>query len=282
MTENSGSFTLKDNLVIGVSGNDNDAARVAEQLSNKLSVPTNYHFSVKPNTTDANFQLNLLSTPDNDLGDEGYKLSVKPESVSISANKPAGLFYGVQTVLQLLPKEIESKTTMQNVTWVIPCVEITDKPRFAWRGLMFDVSRHFFTKDELKRFIDDMVKYKFNLLHLHLTDDEGWRIEIKSLPNLTKIGAWRVKREGKWGNTANPDPNEPRDYGGFYTQDDIKEMVQYAKDRFVNILPEIDVPGHSMAAVASYPELSCTPGSYHVHAGEIHGMAVRRTFLCIG
>ncbi|HXL55173.1 MAG TPA: family 20 glycosylhydrolase, partial [Chitinophagaceae bacterium] len=209
MVDHSGSFTLRDNLVIGVSGNDKDALRVGEQLSNELSTPTGYHYSVKENTTGANIQLNLLSTPDNDLGDEGYKLSVTPETVAISANKPAGLFYGVQTLLQLLPKEIESKSAVQNIAWTIPCVDITDEPRFAWRGLMFDVSRHFFTKEEVKRFIDDMVKYKYNLLHLHLTDDEGWRIEIKSLPNLTKVGAWRVKREGKWGNSANPDPTEP-------------------------------------------------------------------------
>ena len=113
-----------------------------------------------------------------------------------------------------------------------------------------------------------MVRYKYNLLHLHLTDDQGWRIEIKSLPNLTKVGAWRPERKGAWGNTKAPTPDEPKTYGGFYTQDDIREIVQYAKDRFVTVLPEIDVPGHSMAAVASYPELSCTPGTYFVNAGE--------------
>jgi hexosaminidase len=202
------------------------------------------------------------------LGNEGYKLLVTPQTVSLSANKPAGLFYGMQTLIQLLPKEIESNTVVSNVVWTIPCVSITDYPRFGWRALMFDVSRHFFTKEEVESFIDNMVKYKYNLLHLHLTDDQGWRIEIKSLPNLTKVGAWRAKREGAWGNTKAPDPTEPKTYGGFYTQDDIKEIVQYAKDRFVNILPEIDVPAHSMAAVASYPELSCTPGTYAVNASE--------------
>src|SRR5205085_8289419 len=143
-----------------------------------------------------------------------------PTSLTISANTAAGLFYGVQTLYQLLPKEIEGTKVAKNIKWTVPVCNITDYPRFGWRGLMFDVSRHFFTKNEVKRYIDDMVKYKYNVLHLHLTDDEGWRIEIKSLPNLTKIGAWRVKREGKWGNTTNPDPNEPRDYGGFYSQDD--------------------------------------------------------------
>ena len=121
---------------------------------------------------------------------------------------------------------------------------------------MFDVSRHFFTKQEVKQFIDDMVKYKFNLLHWHLTDDQGWRIEIKSLPKLTSVGAWNVKKTGTFGTFSPPTADEARNFGGFYTQDDIKEIVQYAKDRFVNILPEVDVPGHSLAAVASYPELS--------------------------
>jgi hexosaminidase len=207
---------------------------------------------------------------DANIGNEGYKLNITSELASITATTPAGLFYGVQTFYQLLPKEIESTEPLKNVVWVAPACIITDYPRFGWRGLMFDVSRHFFTKDEVKRFIDDMVRYKYNLLHLHLTDDEGWRIEIKSLPNLTKVGAWNVKRVGYFGTFAKPSPDEPRNYGGFYTQDDIKELVQYAKDKFVNILPEIDVPGHSLATVVSYPELSCTPAAsnYRVRSGE--------------
>jgi hexosaminidase len=135
---------------------------------------------------------------------------------------------------------------------------------------MFDVSRHFFTKQDVKRYIDGMVRYKFNLLHLTLANDEGWRIEIKGLPRLTEVGAWNVKKVGYFGTFSQPTPDEPRNYGGFYTQEDIKELVNYAKDRFVNILPEIDVPGHSLAAVVSYPELSCTPGAdkYRVRSGE--------------
>src|SRR5688572_10845898 len=133
---------------------------------------------------------------------------------------------------------------------------------------MLDVRRLFFTKNEVKQFIDDMVRYKYNLLHLHLTDDEGWRIEIKGLPKLTEVGAWNVKKVGYFGTFPPPGPNEPRDYGGFYTQEDIKEVVQYAKDRYVSILPEIDVPGHSLAAIAAYPYLTCTPGTYAVNSGE--------------
>ncbi|HEY5470455.1 MAG TPA: family 20 glycosylhydrolase [Bacteroidales bacterium] len=265
-----GNFMLNKTAVIELTTNDTDAKRVADFLSKKLSAATGFVMPVKLVTTASNVTGNISMTIVHDakLGSEGYKLHVNPNTVSLSANKPAGLFYGMQTLMQLLPKEIESKMVVSNTAWVVPSLTITDSPRFGWRALMLDVVRHFFTKEEVETFIDNMVKYKYNLLHLHLTDDQGWRIEIKSLPNLTKVGAWRAKREGAWGNTKAPDPSEPKTYGGFYTQDDIKEIVQYAKDRFVSILPEIDVPAHSMAAVASYPELSCTPGTYAVNAGE--------------
>jgi hexosaminidase len=266
VTEKAGTFTLKNNFSISVSSADGDAVGAARQLLNALTVPTGYKGSIKQGGS-GTIQLRLLSSPDNTLGTEGYKLSVSSGTVVISANKPAGLFYGSQTLLQLLPKDIESKNVVSGITWSAPAVEVNDQPRFGWRGLMFDVSRHFFTKAEVKQFIDDMVKYKYNLLHWHLTDDEGWRIEIKSLPKLTEVGAWRVNREGKWANTTNPFPNEPKTYGGFYTQDDIKEVIQYAKERFVTILPEVDVPGHSLATVAAYPELSCSPGPFEVTAG---------------
>jgi hexosaminidase len=268
VTEKAGAFTLKNNFSISVSGKDNDALNVAKQLNTALSTASGYKGSVKENSSGGNIQLVLLSPADAAISNEGYKLSVSSSNIKISANKAAGLFYGMQTLFQLLPKEIGSKTPVAGINWSIAATEITDQPRFGWRGLMFDVSRHFFTKAEVKQFIDDMVKYKYNLLHWHLTDDEGWRIEIKSLPKLTEVGAWRVKREGKWANTGNPFPNEPKTYGGFYTQDDIKEVIQYAKERFVTILPEVDVPGHSLAALASYPELSCSPGPYEVSAGS--------------
>jgi hexosaminidase len=267
MQQYPGFLDLKNNMVISYTG-DSNVYKVALQLSKKIADASGYHISIEKNSVKALIYLELVS--DSQTGNEGYKLSVTPQRVRITAYRPAGLFYGIQTVFQLLPKEIESKTIVRNIGWKIPSVEITDKPRFTWRGLMFDVCRHFFTVNEVKRYIDEMAAYKYNLLHLHLTEDEGWRLEIKSLPNLTKIGAWRVKREGKWGNTKGPLPGEPADYGGFYTQDDIRELVRYAGELFVNILPEIDMPGHNMAAIASYPDLllSCTPGDYHVDAGE--------------
>jgi hexosaminidase len=266
-----GSFVVSNKTSIEVPGNNADASRVAVFLSQAITIPAGYKIPLSKKTTGGNIiRLNLLSTPNITLGEEGYKLSVSPNAVILSANKPAGLFYGVQTILQLLPKEIESKTVVKNISWKIPSVEITDYPRFGWRGLMLDVSRHFFTKEQVKEFIDDMVEYKYNLLHLHLTDDQGWRVEIKALPKLTSVGAWNVKKTGTFGGFSAPLPDEPRNFGGFYTQDDIKEIVQYAKDRFVNILPEVDIPGHSLAAVASYPEISCTPDAvnYHVNSGE--------------
>jgi hexosaminidase len=270
LVQKTGVFTLKNNVVINVSGDDAAALKAAGYLSKAISTATGFNVTTRKNGIAATINLALLKSPSKELGDEGYQLSVTAKSVSISANKPAGLFYGVQTFLQLLPKEIESKKAVANVAWTAPCVEVKDYPRFGWRGLMFDVSRHFFTKEDVEAYIDQMVKYKLNLLHLHLTDDEGWRIEIKSLPRLTSVGAWNVKKVGTFGDFSEPGPDEPRNYGGFYTQDDIKELVKYAQDRFVNILPEVDIPGHSLAAVVSYPELSCTPGAenYKVRSGE--------------
>jgi hexosaminidase len=240
-------------------------------LQERLSVPTGYFVSSTAAASNtANIKLVLTDKNDAVIGAEGYHLQVTPQQITITANKPSGIFYGVQTLMQLLPKEIESKEEVKDIKWKVPCVNITDYPRLGWRGLMFDVARHFFTKEEVKQYIDAMVRYKYNILHLHLTDDEGWRIEIKGYPKLTEVGAWNVKKVGTFGNFIPPKADEPRNYGGFYTQEDLKELVAYAKDRFVNILPEVDVPGHSLAAIASYPELSCTPEAvnYKVRSGE--------------
>jgi len=219
-----------------------------------------------------------LTTPAdrNVLGAEGYTLSVTPSGIRISANTAAGIFYGMQTLLQLVPVgAVPGQTTN------IPCVEITDYPRFGWRGLMLDVSRHFFTKDEVKHYVDDMVRYKYNTLHLHLSDDQGWRIEIKSLPQLTQHGAWRVARTGRWGEYLPPLANEPTPYGGFYTQEEMREIIRYAAERHVTILPEIDIPAHSLALISSYPNLSCTQLQYSVNPGARPPMREDNA-LCIG
>ncbi|WP_448702284.1 beta-N-acetylhexosaminidase [Mucilaginibacter sp. AW1-3] len=258
LTVRPGEFLLPKTLTICAVGNVSNASGY---LSKKLA-DLGFKPTVKPGTTGA-IKMQLLSKTDTVIGNEGYYLTSNTQGIMLKANTSAGLFYGVQTLLQLMPNTPGGKHS-------VPHLQITDRPRFAWRGLMFDVVRHFFTKAEVMRFIDEMALYKFNLLHLHLVDDEGWRIEIKSLPKLTQVGAWRVNKVGDFGSFTAPTPDEPRTYGGYYTQDDIRELVAYAKTRFIDIMPEIDVPGHSLAAVASYPELSCTPGAenYHVRSGE--------------
>jgi hexosaminidase len=262
-------FTLPKSIVVEAPAGS-ELKVTMDLLKERLTIPTGYKLTVSSSAPTAAIRLALNKASDATIGNEGYRLSVSPKTIVVKANTAAGLFYGVQTLLQLFPKEIESASMMTGVQWTAPAVEITDYPRFGWRGLMFDVSRHFFTKEDLKSYINQMVRYKYNLLHLHLTDDEGWRIEIKGLPRLTSVGAWNVKKEGYFGTFSPPGPDEPRTYGGFYTQEDIKELVQYAKERFVNILPEVDVPGHSLAAIVAYPELSCTEGAekYVVRSGE--------------
>jgi hexosaminidase len=183
------------------------------------------------------------------LGAEGYELSVTPDAVIIRAPQQTGLFYGVQTFLQLLPPEIFSTNIVTKTDWSAPCVQIEDWPRFAWRGMMLDVSRHFQGKEFVERYLDEMALHKLNIFHWHLTDDQGWRIEIKKYPKLTSVGAWR-KQPGYTENNGI--------YGGFYTQDDIREVVAYATARHITIVPEIEIPGHSQAALAAYPEFSCS------------------------
>jgi len=252
--EKQGSFELSNSTVI--SYNDSKAKSAAEMLAQKINIPTGYSLKAEQGKS-GKVQLNLLSSKNAELGKEGYTLESSEAGVTISANEPAGLFYGMQTLVQMLPKEIESKSVI-NGEWEIPSVKIKDYPRFGWRGMMLDVSRHFFQKEDVKKFIDQIARLKYNVFHFHLSDDEGWRVEIKALPKLTEVGAWRVKRYGKFGEREKPRPGEKATYGGYYTHEDIKEIVRYAAERNITVVPEIDIPGHSMAFVASYPELSCT------------------------
>ena len=262
-----GSFVITQDTIISCA--DADFAKVASILAGLLAPATGLDMKVEMGGIVHGSSI-VLTTDGADpaLAPEGYALTVTPNRVVICAPKAAGLFYGVQTLLQLLPPEIESTSHVDGKTWSIPCVEITDQPRFAWRGLLLDVSRHFFTKDEVKAYLDRMARYKFNSLQLHLTDDQGWRIEIKRHPKLTQIGAWRVPRVGDWWTYEPPQPGEKPTYGGFYTQDEIRELVAYAQDRFITLLPEIEGPGHAMAMLAAYPELSCTGGPFTVNPGS--------------
>ncbi len=216
--------------------------------------------------------INLIIDPKAATEKEGYLLDVSSNSVVVKALTPQGLFYGVQSLLQMIPIEGELN---------IPAVSIKDEPRFPWRGLMLDVSRHFFSMDQVKRMIDQMVIYKFNILHLHLTDDQGWRMQINTLPELTSVAAWRVPRTGLWWDRDCPQEGEAATYGGFYTQQELKELIAYASARFVDVLPEIDVPGHSLAAIAAYPFLSSTKLNYKVNPGcKFYG--IDDNSLCAG
>lgn len=199
------------------------------------------------------------------IGDEGYLLSVTPQSIVITANDPKGIFYGIQTLIQTLPKE------RTNAVLQIPSMEITDYPRFQWRGMHLDVARHFFTPNTIKMYIDLLSAYKFNTFHWHLSDDQGWRLEIKKYPKLTSVGAWRADRRGILWNQSQPtQPGEPVTYGGFYTQEQAREIVRYAAERNITIVPEFDVPGHSAAAITAYPFLSCSGKQQTMITGGIY------------
>jgi len=261
-----GYFQLNESTTI-ISTNE-QASDVANMMAILLNTPSGYHLTVDKGKTGKFKNVIILKLNINtQLGDEGYTLQVSREQILIVANKPNGLFYGMQTLMQLLPPEIESHVAVKSMKWDIPCVSILDYPRFGWRGLMLDVSRHFFSKEFVKRYLDEMAKYKFNVFHWHLTDDNGWRIQIIGLPKLTEVGAWRVPRTGTWGTFEPGHQGEKATYGGYYTKEDIREVVAYANKRFITILPEIDVPGHSLALNVSYPNLSCTKLQYLIDPG---------------
>lgn len=205
-----------------------------------------------------------LAAEKSHLGNEGYELEIDPNSMSIQAYKPAGLFYGVQTLLQLLPPELETGQNLPGFNQMtLPCMKIIDTPRFPYRGMHLDVGRHFFPVSFIKKYIDLLALHKFNTFHWHLTEDQGWRIEIKKYPGLSDISSTRNETlVGHYRDQPHKYDGQP--HGGVYTQQEIRDVVQYALDRFITIIPEIEMPGHSVAALAAYPELSCTGGSFDV------------------
>jgi hexosaminidase len=255
MEVGSGSFNVGPKTPIVIDSASTDARGVGEFLAAKLRRPTGFPLDIQSTAKKIPAGAILLRTGEglSALGSEGYRLSSSKKGIKIEAATPAGLFYGVQTLLQLLPPEIEGQGAAENIVWSIPSVKIEDRPRFVWRGMHLDVGRHFLPKEFVKRYIDLLAMYKMNMFHWHLTEDQGWRIEIKKYPRLTEVGAWR--RESM-------DDGIP--HGGFYTQDDIREVVAYAKQRFITVVPEIEMPGHCQAALAAYPELSCSGGPFKV------------------
>jgi len=210
------------------------------------------------------FKTELLMDP------EAYLLDIQKNRIEVKAAKPAGFYYAMQTLRQLLPKEIERKQKQELIEWNVPVISISDSPAYKWRGFMLDVSRHFFPKKDVLQVIDYLAMHKINTLHLHLVDDQGWRIEIKKYPKLTEVGAWRVDREDQhWNSRAKQVAGEKATYGGFYTQEDIKEMVAYAQKRFITIIPEIEMPAHVTSALAAYPQFSCKGGPFTVLPGGV-------------
>ena len=214
---------------------------------------------------------NFVANPN--LGPEQYYIKVTRDHVQVEASALNGFVYACETIKQMLPAAIYGKKEVR-ANWVLPCVTIMDQPRFAYRGMHMDPCRHFWNIEETKRYIDVMTVYKLNRLHWHLTDDQGWRMEIKAYPRLTEVGAWRdgtvIKKD--W------DSNDGIYYGGFYTQEQIKEVIEYAAARGITVIPEIDLPGHMVAALAAYPELGCTGGPYKVW----HRWGVAKDILCAG
>lgn len=265
--QNQGAFVLTSNTSIGTT--NPELLPAAEYLKGILSVATGYDIRVKEGKGDI-----TLSTTATEGKEGAYTLTAKSGQIEITGNSYNGVIAGIESLRQLFPPQIESKQVVDSVTWAIPAVQIEDAPRFEWRGIMLDVSRHFYTKEEVKELLDVMALYKMNKFHWHLTDDQGWRIEIKKYPLLTEKGAWRTFNSHDRScmelaqSEDNPDYRIPENklrivegdtlYGGYYTQEDIKEVIEYAKVRGIDIVPEIDMPGHMLAAVSNYSGVACT------------------------
>lgn len=223
-----------------VSAQGEEAGLIAKFFVDRVSLSTAYVLPM----LDAQGDIELSIDESLDVKDEGYTLDVTTDKISVVGKNAAGLFYGMQTLLQLLPAEITSKTKVSGVAWLVPTVSIKDEPRFKYRGIMLDACRHFMPVEFVKTQLDIFAMFKINRMHWHLTEDQAWRVEIKKYPKLTEVGATRIEGEGF-------------EYSGFYTQQDIKDIVAYAAERHITIIPEFELPGHELAAIAAYPELSC-------------------------
>ncbi|MDR3189098.1 MAG: beta-N-acetylhexosaminidase [Prevotellaceae bacterium] len=261
-TVQAGAFTINPQTKIVLSANTAQMQHAVARLNEQLSSAAGFSLAVVERGAGDNA---LTCTLNPKLkSDEAYKLSVKKNSVQVEAKTPRGIFYAMQTIRQLLPPQIESKQPATGVKWAIPCVEIEDAPRYGYRGLHLDVGRHFMSKNEVMQYIDLLAYHKMNTFHWHLTEDQGWRIEIKKYPKLTEVGGYRNRtlkgayvaaEKRQWDNTR---------YGGFYTQEDVKEVLAYAEKRFVTVIPEVELPGHAVAALTAYPQYSCTGGPFEV------------------
>ena len=260
------SFKFKKGTVLVVETVDQEV--IARQFAERFEKVSGWKMQIvvggNEGSNQVNFKTEILMDP------EAYSLNVQKNRIEIKAAKPAGFFYAMQTLRQLLPKEIERDSNQGEFEWLVPAVNITDSPSFKWRGFMLDVSRHFLPKEDVLRMIDNLALHKINTLHFHLTDDQGWRIEIKKYPKLTEIGAWRVDHEDKnWNSRPKQRVGQKATYGGFYTQEDIKEIIAYAQKQFITIVPEIEMPAHVTSVLAAYPQFSCTGGPFTVLPGGV-------------
>jgi len=268
-----GTFMIHEQIPILVSTTDADMKQVAVLLSDQFRFCGGPFLKIRNLTPEEKNipSILLIYTKDKSgIPPEGYFLKVTKSHILIEASTGAGLFYGMQSLLQLLPPEIcQMSRPAGGKSWTLPCIEIKDHPRFPYRGMHLDVSRHFFPKEFIKRYIDLIAMYKMNIFHWHLTDDNGWRIEIKKYPLLTRVSAWRADREKlPWNERPPQQPGENATYGGYYTQEDIREVVEYAAERFITVIPEIEMPAHSVEVLAAYPQLSCTGGPFTVPPGS--------------
>lgn len=242
----------------------------ARQLKRYLEPALGFELQCSSDTRAKNTIELKLNKSLNNLGEEGYLLKITPDKIYLAASHEKGIFYGIQTLRQLLPADIFREASVRGVGWEIPCLKIEDQPRFRWRGLMLDCSRTFITKEQIKRYLEAMSLFKMNVLHMHLTDDQGWRIEIKKYPELTSVAA-----------KFHPSFKEPLEYQGFYSQDDLKELVEFATQRNIEIVPEIEMPGHSSEIFAAFPQFSCKGDTSKIHPFS-KGVGVHNEILCAG
>ena len=244
-----GSFTLTRKTVF-VADDQAELRSVIAFFNAKIKTATGFNLAVQTGDASSNY-IAVKIVPESEMGDEAYALTVTEAGVAIEAKTARGAFYGLQTMLQLLPAEIESQQIVTNVLWEMPTVSIKDAPQFPYRGMHLDVCRHFIPVEDIKTHLDMMALFKLNKFHWHLTEDQAWRIEIKKYPLLTELGATRVEGEGFV-------------HEGFYSQDEVREIVAYAAERYIDVIPEIELPGHALAALVGYPQFSCTGGPFEM------------------
>ena len=263
MVQKEGSFTMKRSPRLSLVGLGQNSSTV------KYAMNSLRHARMRPKLVPASqsndIELVLYDTVNPELGDEGYLLEVRSSGIRISANTETGIFYGYQTFVQMLPPDVV-KMSYRSVT--LPECTLLDYPRFEWRGVHLDVSRHFFPVKFIKKYLDVMAQYKMNKFHLHLTDDQGWRLPSERYPRLNTVGSWRVDRDDEaWGQATPPREGERASYGGFYTREELADIVQYAAGRSIEVIPEVEMPGHAAALLAAYPQLSCNGQGAEVAIG---------------